>query len=251
MLEVRPIRAVLASVLSATLLLLAACHKPMTPRLIMLPGLAADARLFGPQRAAFEPFEVPPWLPVRKDDSLADYARRMAESFDTTEPFILVGVSLGGMLAQEIARHSNPVCVILVSSCDDGDQVPRYFHWFEALTRPIPDRVLGTGRVLAPFISRYFSGATAEHAELTAAMVRSTPIEFIRWGAHAIFEWRGAGELSCPVYHIHGDADRLIPPENVTADRIVEGGGHLINVTHPDQVNAFIAECIERATKRE
>ena len=219
------------------------CRAPMNPpRLILLPGLAADARVFAPQLAVFDNLEVPPWPAFRKNESLADFARRMAGTLDTSEPFIIGGVSMGGMIALEIARHTRPQCVILIGSSRDGDSVPRYFRWFEALARPIPDRILGAGRAIAPLISRQFNNVTPEQEKLVAEMIKSTPIDFIRWGARAIFEWPGAGELDCPVYHIHGDADRLIPSANVKPDRLIEGGGHLISITHPEQVNAFIAE---------
>ncbi len=220
------------------------------PRLILLPGLAADARMFAPQLDVFDNIEVPPWPAFRKGESLADFARRMARALDTSEPFIIGGVSMGGMIAQEIARHTKPLCVILIASSRDGDAVPRYFRWYEVLMRPVPDRILGAGRALAPLISRQFNKFTPEQEELVAEMIKSTPIDFVRWGARAIFEWPGAGELDCPVYHIHGDSDRLIPSANVKPDRIIAGGGHLISITHADQVNAFIADCQEAADKR-
>ena len=42
----------------------------LTPRLVLFPGLAADARLFEPQRRAFPQLEVPPWLMPLADERL-------------------------------------------------------------------------------------------------------------------------------------------------------------------------------------
>jgi hypothetical protein len=50
----------------------------LTNRLILLPGLGADARLFAPQAAAFKQLEVPEWLVPRRGESLEDFGRRMA-----------------------------------------------------------------------------------------------------------------------------------------------------------------------------
>jgi pimeloyl-ACP methyl ester carboxylesterase len=44
-----------------------------------------------------------------------------------------------------------------------------------------------------------------------------------------------------PVHHLHGDRDRLIPVHRVKPDHVVAGAGHLLNITHPDAVNDFIA----------
>ena len=42
------------------------------------------------------------------------------------------------------------------------------------------------------------------------------------------------------VFQIHGGRDPLIPARRVEADEIIPDGGHLINVTHAREVNAFI-----------
>lgn len=44
-----------------------------------------------------------------------------------------------------------------------------------------------------------------------------------------------------PIYHVHGDRDRLIPVHRVAPDRVIAGAGHLLNLTHADAVNEFIA----------
>ena len=46
------------------------------------------------------------------------------------------------------------------------------------------------------------------------------------------------------VHHIHGDRDRMMPLRRVRPDHVVRGGGHLINLTHADEVNAYMAEKI-------
>src|SRR4051794_3183038 len=61
------------------------------PRLILFPGLGADARMFDPQRSLPVRLEIPPRLAPMARESLADYARRVASSLDTQEPFHLGG----------------------------------------------------------------------------------------------------------------------------------------------------------------
>ena len=88
-------------------------------QLILLPGLGADHRLLEPQRRAFPQLIVPPWIPPRKNESLPDYAARMAETVTPSRdvPLVLGGVSFGGMLAYEMARHLKPDAVVLIASC--------------------------------------------------------------------------------------------------------------------------------------
>ena len=44
-----------------------------------------------------------------------------------------------------------------------------------------------------------------------------------------------------PIYHVHGDRDRLIPVHRVKPDCVIAGAGHLLNLTHANAVNDFIA----------
>ena len=49
-------------------------------QLVLLPGLGADHRLLEPQRQAFPQLVVPAWIPPQKNESLPEYAARMAET---------------------------------------------------------------------------------------------------------------------------------------------------------------------------
>ena len=78
------------------------------PKLYLIPGMGADARLFeGLRREGLE-FEVLEFIPPVKGESLREYALRMGERIDTTKPYVLGGQSLGGTMATEIASVLQP-----------------------------------------------------------------------------------------------------------------------------------------------
>jgi pimeloyl-ACP methyl ester carboxylesterase len=58
----------------------------------------------------------------------------------------------------------------------------------------------------------------------------------------AILQWQPSKLEGVPVFQIHGRRDLLIPARLVDADEYIPDGGHLINVTHAEQVNAFIGQ---------
>ncbi len=77
-------------------------------------------------------------------------------------------------------------------------------------------------------------------------MVRAARIDVVREGSRMILKWKGS-KPPCPVRLMHGDRDVLIRHSVVKPDRLIKGGGHLINLTHPRAVNEFIVESLREA----
>jgi pimeloyl-ACP methyl ester carboxylesterase len=220
-----------------------------SPRVVLFAGLGADARMFEGQFEAFPDLYVPPWIDPRPDERLADYARRMAEQ--TAEalrggdrPLFVGGVSLGGMIALEAARHLRPRAVFLIASCRSWQSVPPVYLPVAKALRYAPAaamEVLGRLPVLA---APFFGPLGPRHRKKVFAVLRDTPPAFLRWACPALAEWSAPRDLGTPVYHIHGSCDRILPCRlaDPPPDRVVRGAGHLLNLTHAKQVNAFLRE---------
>lgn len=217
---------------------------PTTRRLVLLPGLGADARLFEPQRAAFPGLEVPDWLPNLPGETLPAYARRMTATITPSPGFILGGASFGGMVALEMAQYLQPAAVILIASCRTGDAIAPHLRYFVKFAGILPERVFAAGQGLTPLFIQKFGRMTPGQREQFEAILSDVTPAFVRWGIEAITNWEGNLALPMPVYHIHGSDDELIPVKSVRADRVIAAGGHLINVTHAAEVNAFITQCL-------
>ena len=69
--------------------------------------------------------------------------------------------------------------------------------------------------------------------KILLSMFESSEVKLIRSMSSAIFRWQGIENHKCKVCHIHGSADKVIFPPEETAS-IIEGGGHLISMTHAD-----------------
>ncbi|MBN2024252.1 MAG: alpha/beta fold hydrolase [Pirellulales bacterium] len=214
-------------------------------QLVLLPGLGADARLFRPQAAVFG-VVVPPWIPPRRSESLPDYAERLAGTVDVRRPFILGGVSIGGMIAYEMARHLQPDALVLIASCRKRESLPPWHRLLGGLAPAAPDFALAAAKRLAPVALWGLRRFTPDQRRLLAAMFRESDNDFLRWGLGAIARWRPSPPADVPTFQIHGLADRMIPASRAPADRTIPGGAHLINLTHADQVNAWLAEVMDR-----
>src|SRR5688572_671154 len=111
--------------------------------LVLFAGLGADARMFEGQREAFPDLYVPPWIDPRGRETLPEYAQRIAERTaaevgDAEGQLFVGGVSLGGMVALEAARHLRPRAVFLIASCRSWRPVPPVYLPLAKALRFVP-----------------------------------------------------------------------------------------------------------------
>jgi len=210
-------------------------------RIIFLPGLGADQRLFEPQLHVLPSFTVLPWIPHRKNEMLSSYAERMAATITGADTFHLGGVSFGGAVALEMARYCNPSSLILVSSFKSLDSLPRALK----LIRCFPSSVLKCLRFFPAVIRWAFGTLNDVQTQTVANMLGDSSSGFLKWALMRILKW-STPRSSVPMYQIHGRMDRIIPIQKVSPNFVVEEGGHLINLTHPDLVNDFILRTINK-----
>jgi pimeloyl-ACP methyl ester carboxylesterase len=206
--------------------------------LILLPGMAADERLFEPQRRAFPRLIVPPWIEPKPCEPLGCYARRMASRLDSAGVVRIGGASFGGMVALEMAYHLGLTECTLISSIRSPAELPLRLRLLKPLAAVGSDRLGLTAGVISRWFAPSISRATVRRLERLAVPQSA----FLRWACWAVLAWQPSREaLRIRVRQIHGTADRTFPIRYIHADEIIEGGGHLLTLTHPKEVNAFLA----------
>ncbi|QOJ00435.1 MAG: alpha/beta hydrolase [Phycisphaeraceae bacterium] len=222
----------------------------MATKLLLIPGMGADERLMGPQASAFPGAVVSAWPDLDPAETLSGLAGRIASRYGVGPGWVVAGVSMGGMLAQEVARRSGADAAVVIASCRHPRAIPRAARMLEQAGRVAPDSVIDSiRRFRNRWLIDLLGPRTDDQRRLLAAMSTETPVPRLRWSARAIFDWTGAEDLTLPVYQIHGTRDRVIlcrragvggkPPPV-----IIEGGGHVINLTHAGEVNAVIARAM-------
>jgi pimeloyl-ACP methyl ester carboxylesterase len=211
-------------------------------KVYFIPGIGADYRLFTYVRLpeGYIPSYIH-WTDPHNNEKLSDYAWRLTGQIDTTEPFILVGLSLGGMMAVEIAKRINPVCTIIISSIPVTTHLPKYFKFAGKL---------GMGKILPASLLKMASSAkhaltmsSAANRKLMFDIIRAGDDRFIRWALNAVLEWENK-EVPKPFYHIHGTRDEIFPISLTTPTHIVKKGDHMFAVSKPDILNHMLKEII-------
>ncbi|MEM1330020.1 MAG: alpha/beta hydrolase [Planctomycetota bacterium] len=219
-------------------------------RLIMLPGLAADAELFAPLRPLLPEIETPEWIPPRRGESLEAYAERFASSIDMTPPFAVGGFSFGGQVAMEMVTHLDPapVAVVLLCGVRSREQFTNAFAVQEMLGRWLPN-VLHRA-AYGPFARQFARQERLDEAQtqLLVEMAKRNDPSFLKWSAQACARWRATPDVpsDIPIAHAHGEFDHVIPDVLGQATHTVEGARHLITLTHAEELAEWIREVLAR-----
>jgi pimeloyl-ACP methyl ester carboxylesterase len=213
-------------------------------RAYLLPGLAADARLFQPQIDEFPGITVPAWIEPKEGESLERYSRRMAEQLQPEAPYWIGGFSFGGMVALEMAPYlrPRPQGVLLICGVRGRHQITANFKRQATLGSLVPDNIQKV--FYGPYAERFAEqeGLDEANTQLLTRMAVAVDPKFLRWASKAALDW--FGELNVAgvrIVHIHGEKDTVIPDVRKQATHTIRGAGHLVTLTHSKEVNAVLA----------
>ena len=217
-------------------------HFP-TQRIYLIPGQGADHRLFNNLEieGKYEIVHIKYFTP-KKHTSLSEYAKQLAVQIDTTQPFILIGVSLGGMLACEISKFTNPVKTIIISSAKSRKELPRQYTFQRKfpLYKIVGPRLAKAGaKILQPLVEPDRN----KEKETFKNMLADKDPKFLRRSIEMILNWDRESNAS-DVIHIHGEKDNTIPLKNVNADYVIADGSHMMTLTRGKEVGRIVSEIL-------
>jgi pimeloyl-ACP methyl ester carboxylesterase len=211
-------------------------------KVYFISGLAADKRVFKyiPLPTGYEAVH-PDWIVPHKADTLVSYALRLAEKINRDEPFALVGLSFGGMLATEIANQYKAAVTILISSVPVANQLPGYFRMAGkiGLHKLVPVSLLKSSAAA----KRFFTREKNADKKLLWEIINESDNSLIRWSIDAILNWQNE-TIPQPVWHIHGTRDEVLPVRFTRPTHTIQKAGHLMLMTRPDVVNEIIEKAL-------
>jgi len=207
-------------------------------RVFLIAGMGADVRLF--KNLDLSGFEVidAAWIDPEANDTITTYATKLIQKYDITAQSNIIGVSLGGMFAVEIAKQVDLKNVIIISSIKAIAEAPFYYKLFRALPvfKLIPAKLmLSLGALLKPFFSKKMSG----ESHLFDSMLRNTSPVFLKWSMGAALRWDGQAP-SQHIHHLIGDRDLIFDYCKIKNAIVIPGGDHMMVFTRAKDLNPII-----------
>ncbi len=213
-------------------------------KLYMIPGLGADKRMYAPQLRTFPHATVLEHIASSKGESIADYALRFVPFIDTMQPFVLLGTSLGGMVAVELSRVLQPEKVILIASVKNRNELPYFIRSLKYLPLHKPFSGDFYKRFNSLFVSKLDNGRHSSVTELIYQMTADASSDFIEWAIDAVIRWEPPEDYRSDIFHLHGTKDLLFPYSRIKNAIPVMNGSHVMNLTMSAEVNRILYEIL-------
>jgi pimeloyl-ACP methyl ester carboxylesterase len=142
---------------------------------------------------------------------------------------VLVGVSFGGVLVQEIAKQLKVRKVIIISSVKSNTEFPSRFKVAKTTKayKLIPTQLLADIEKLAKYA--FGDNIVAKRLKLYEKYLSVRDKKYLDWAIETILYWKQK-EVNETVIHIHGDADAVFPIKNIQNCMVLKGGTHIMIV---------------------
>jgi len=208
-----------------------------------MPGMAANPSIFKHIQLPKEQFEqhLLSWFVPNKNMTLSEYALKMTESINH-ENIVLVGVSFGGMLVQEIAKHIATRKVIVVSSVKHESELPKrmLFAKYTKIHKLLPTGLVNNVELLAKYA---FGETVNKRLELYEEYLSLRDKYYIDWSIDQIVNWKPSYCPECLV-HIHGEKDNVFPIGNIKDCIPVKNGTHTMIIHRAKWFNEHLPAII-------
>ena len=214
----------------------------MKKHIYLLPGTAANSKIFDRIELPKECFELHflEWvLPTDKNESLEAYAGRMCQKIQHAKP-ILLGVSFGGILVQEMSKQIECEKIVLVSSIKNKGELSFFLNCIRVtkIYQLFPSRFLFQ---IEKILSRLFGPKADKKIMVYRTYLSYRNPTYLKWAIHNALCWSQRESLSNTL-HIHGNKDPIFPLHCIKNCEVVKNGSHIMILTKAKEICKILVQ---------
>ena len=209
----------------------------------LMPGMAASSKIFEHIQLPEDQFKIYllEWMIPIENESLRDYAIRLSKNIKH-DNIVLLGVSFGGVLVQEISKHITVRKLIIVSSVKTVTELPKRMLIAKTTKayKLLPTQLASN----IDIISKYaFGNNVTKRIELYKKYLSVNDSKYLNWAIENMVCWNQK-KCNPNIIHIHGDNDSVFPIKNITNCITVKNGTHIMIINKYKWFNKHLPEII-------
>ncbi|NRA91658.1 MAG: alpha/beta hydrolase [Psychroserpens sp.] len=193
----------------------------------LMPGMAANPTIFENIKLPEDRFQIHwlEWMMPEKKETLESYAKRMIQNIEF-DNVVLLGVSFGGILVQEMSKYMDVRKLFVVSSVKSKHELPKRMKIMK-LTKAykiLPTQLVSNIDVLAKYA---FGETVVKRIELYRKYLSVSDKQYLDWAIENVIEWDQEAPNTEAIY-IHGDKDMVFPHSCKDDCIVLKGGTHIM-----------------------
>ncbi|HLT49688.1 MAG TPA: hypothetical protein VKZ90_04495 [Aequorivita sp.] len=208
-----------------------------------VPGLAAGSEIFRniklPKKYEIHILE---WLIPEKNESLHAYAKRMAFCIKEKDA-ILIGVSFGGVVVQEMNDFLKLKKLIIISSVKTRSELPRRMKLasFTKAYKLIPTSLVLSVEDLTKFS---IGPKTKKRLSLYQQYLHVRDKQYLDWALEKMITWDQKEKIE-GIIHIHGENDMVFPIKYIDGCAVIKGGTHIMILNKGRKISDKLLQIFE------
>ncbi len=209
-----------------------------------MPGMAANPTIFEYIKLPEDRYKIHwlKWQMPHKEETLEDYAKRMCEliKYDNV---VLLGVSFGGMLVQEMSKFLDLKKLFVVSSVKSHHELPKRLKLlkYTKAYKILPTQLVGNIDLLAKYA---FGETIKKRVDLYKKYLSVSDKVYLDWAIKQVVCWEQEEPHPEAIY-IHGDKDIVFPHSCQGDCIIIRGGTHIMIINKFKWFNENLPKLIE------
>ena len=176
------------------------------------------------------------WIPPLKNESLRNYVIRLSKNIKH-ENSILIGVSFGGVIVQELSKILKIKKIIIISSVKSNKELSNSMKFAKKTKsyKLLPVTWLNDFESLLAFV---LGPKIKRKVNLYRKYLSVRDENYLKWAIEAMINWKQEDPLD-DVIHIHGTLDLVFPVVNIKNYIPLKKGDHNMILKRADWLNDY------------
>lgn len=209
-----------------------------------VPGMAANSKIYERivlDKNRFELHFLEWSVPLSKQEPIQAYAKRFSQQITHKDP-VLIGVSFGGILVQEISKIIPTKKIVIISSIKSKHELSKRFRLIQKMRiyRLFPAKFI---KNLEGYTQFFLDDYQQKKLAVYQKYMSFLDPDYLHWAIYTLLHWQQKRPLKKTI-HIQGTNDRVFPIKTIKNCIPIKNGTHAMILTKPSSISKEIEKAL-------